>query len=152
MLSLMLILGGLLVVATVAQMVILATDWLYVDDNSWLIISLGILSIIGLAIQALITGIFSTALIALLPSLLFIALQIYDKRAKYDTKNPIKIAWFVMRDSWLNSKLIARLKTYWSEGVWTNIKKKFNESRNNYLEKRSSKEGETGEVLATADA
>jgi len=152
MLSLLLILGGLLVFASFAQVLVLATDWLYKDDNSWLVVGLAIFSVLGLAIQAIITGVVSAAFLAMLPELLFLGLIVYGGSKIYETGNPVKVLWFLMRDSWNKSKLLARFGEIWKEGVWEQIKKPFLVGYNNYIEnhKRSRENTGDGEITGPA--
>lgn len=103
-------LGAALVVAFVVQLLVFAADWLYEDDNSWLIAGLSIFVLIGLAIQAVATGIVSAAIIAAIPDILLMALILYGGSTRYDTKNPVKVLISLTRESWACSKAVQRVR------------------------------------------
>lgn len=147
MTSLLIILGGLLVVCAFAQIAVFVTDWIYQDDNSWLLIGTALFSIIGFAIQAIVTGVLSATLVSAIPQLLFLMVLWYGGGERYATSNPFKTYWYMTRDSWKESKLVNRLRDVKNNG-WNRIKEQFMNGYNRALNKEGEGESDTSVAAA----
>jgi len=107
MLSLLLVLGGLMTVASVVLLTSIFFDVLTNDDNSWLSVTVAIFMFVGLVIQSILTGGISLGAIFLG---LFIALYINKVENIYGTDNPWKALKIGVGESWRNSKLLNRIR------------------------------------------
>jgi hypothetical protein len=103
------ILGGLLLVTGLAQLAVFIMSVIYVDNTSWFMLPAAVVMIAGTIVQALFTGIWSVALISLLPQLVCLAFFWYGGGALYKTANPLKIAKRIIVDSWRGSFLASRI-------------------------------------------
>jgi len=129
-------LGAALVVASLVQLLVFAADWLYKDDNSWLVAGLSIFVLLGLAIQAVATGIISAALIAAIPDILLLGLIVYGGSTRYGTKNPIKVLASLTRESWASSRAVQRVRQGILDG-WSRLKEVWHTSYNRGLRSAS---------------